>query len=96
MKKKSNRLARFGGAALGMVLLAGLAFYQGHPGQTSVDQGAMIGTAILATGDSETDFTSGKELAAEEQIQISCETLDASSTVSQEAACLQTEQNSGG
>ena len=57
MEKKSNQLARFGSAAFGMVLLAGLAFYQGRPGQVPVDQDSMVGTAIHTAVDSETDFT---------------------------------------
>lgn len=41
-----SRVIRFSSAALGMVLLGGLAYYQGHPDPTLGQEDILIGTAI--------------------------------------------------
>ncbi len=43
-----NRVIRFSSAAVGMVLLGGLAYYQGHPDPTMGQEDILIGTAIDA------------------------------------------------
>jgi hypothetical protein len=44
-----TRIKRFSSAALGMVLLAGLAFYQGHGELASSEGNVLSGTAIAET-----------------------------------------------
>lgn len=44
--QKMSRLIRFSSAAVGMVLLAGLAYYQGHPDPTAGQEGMLVGTAV--------------------------------------------------
>lgn len=41
-----NRVTRFTSAAFGMLLLAGLAYYQGHGDLTAGEQGSLVGTAL--------------------------------------------------
>ena len=41
-----KRTIRFSSAALGMVLLGSLAYYQGHPGMATGDEDALVGTAL--------------------------------------------------
>ena len=41
-----NRIARFSGAAFGMVLLAGLAYYQGHPDIATGEEDSLMGTVL--------------------------------------------------
>jgi hypothetical protein len=41
-----NRVTRFSSAAFGMLLLAGLAWYQGHEDPTSGAHGSLVGTAL--------------------------------------------------
>jgi len=41
-----NRVTRFSSAALGMLLLAGLAYYQGHEDPMSGEKGSLLGTAV--------------------------------------------------
>jgi len=41
-----KRIIRFSSAALGMVLLGSLAYYQGHPGMAAGDEDALVGTAL--------------------------------------------------
>lgn len=55
--QKMSRVIRFSSAAVGMVLLAGLAYYQTHPDPTMGQEDILIGTAI----DSALDRTSQEE-----------------------------------
>ena len=48
-----NRMIRFSSAAMGMVLLAGLAYYQGRMDQALGQEDKLVGTAFAATGDME-------------------------------------------
>jgi hypothetical protein len=41
-----NRVTRFTSAAFGMLMLAGLAYYQGHDDPLSGEQGSLTGTAV--------------------------------------------------
>ncbi|MCJ7815038.1 MAG: hypothetical protein MUP31_03205 [Xanthomonadales bacterium] len=41
-----NRVTRFSSAAFGMLMLAGLAYYQGHEDLAAGEQGSLVGTAI--------------------------------------------------
>ena len=41
-----NRVMRFSSAAVGMVLLAGLAYYQTHPDSALGQEGILTGTAL--------------------------------------------------
>ena len=41
-----NRVTRFTSAAFGMLMLAGLAYYQGHEDPLTGEQGSLIGTAV--------------------------------------------------
>ena len=41
-----NRVTRFSSAAFGMLMLGGLAYYQGHEDPTAGQQDVLIGTAI--------------------------------------------------
>jgi hypothetical protein len=42
-----NRVTRFTSAAFGMLLLAGLAYYQGHEDPLTGEHGSLIGTAVI-------------------------------------------------
>ena len=46
-----NRAMRFSSAAMGMVLLAGLAYYQGNVDHTLGDEDALVGTALTEPAD---------------------------------------------
>ena len=46
-----NRMLRFGSAAFGMVLLAGLAYYQGGMGPAAGEQEMLAGTVIPETNE---------------------------------------------
>lgn len=57
-----NRVTRFSSAAMGMLLLAGLAYYQGHEDPTSGEEGSLVGTAVTqqpATQDVDCENTEG-------------------------------------
>lgn len=41
-----TRVTRFTSAAFGMLMLAGLAYYQGHEELSAGEQGALVGTAV--------------------------------------------------
>jgi hypothetical protein len=41
-----NRVTRITSAAFGMLMLAGLAYYQGHEDPTTGEQGSLVGTAV--------------------------------------------------
>ena len=41
-----NRVTRLSSAAFGMLMLAGLAYYQGHEDPTSGAHGSLVGTAL--------------------------------------------------
>jgi len=41
-----SRVTRITSAAFGMLMLAGLAYYQGHEDPTSGEQGSLVGTAL--------------------------------------------------
>jgi len=41
-----NRVTRFTSAAFGMLMLAGLAYYQGHDDPTAGERGSLVGTAL--------------------------------------------------
>lgn len=57
-----NRVTRFTSAAFGMLMLAGLAYYQGHDDPLSGEQGSLTGTAVTSQA---------------ERPQIDCDNLDA-------------------
>ena len=42
-----NRLTKFSSAGFGMVLLAGLAIYQGSPGLATGEEDSLVGTAVI-------------------------------------------------
>jgi hypothetical protein len=42
-----NRVTRFTSAAFGMLMLAGLAYYQGHEDPLTGEHGSLIGTAVI-------------------------------------------------
>lgn len=46
-----NRVTRFSSAAFGMLMIAGLAYYQGHENITAGEQEVLIGTAIPEASD---------------------------------------------
>ena len=48
-----NRAMRFSSAAVGMVLLAGLAYYQGDVDPTLGQEGALVGTALAEPADTD-------------------------------------------
>jgi len=58
-----NRAMRFSSAAMGMVLLAGLAYYQGRVDPTLGQEDALAGTALAEPA--EIDVT--KELVVDEK-----------------------------
>ena len=82
-----NRAMRFSSAAVGMVLLAGLAYYQGNADPTLGQEGALVGTALPEPAD--IDVTT--ELATDEIHDSDCVStpgLDADD-------CTEKEQTSG-
>jgi len=44
-----SRLIKYTSAAFGMVLLAGLAYYQGHPDLVTGEEGSLVGTVLPET-----------------------------------------------
>ena len=60
---------RFSSAAMGMVLLAGLAYYQGNVDHTSGGEDALAGTALAEPADIDVTI----ELAADEMRDGNCE-----------------------
>lgn len=44
-----NRVTRISSAAFGMLLLAGLAYYQSLPDPTRGEEGSLVGTALNST-----------------------------------------------
>jgi hypothetical protein len=65
-----NRLTKFSSAAFGMVLLAGLAFYQGSPELATGDNDALVGTAVIDSQEIEENY---EELATEEAAETDCD-----------------------
>jgi hypothetical protein len=63
-----NRAMRFSSAAMGMVLLAGLAYYQGSVDHTLGEEDALVGTALAEPAD--IDVTN--ELAVEVMYDDDC------------------------
>jgi hypothetical protein len=62
-----NRMMRFSGAAVGMVLLAGLAHYQGRVDVTRGEQDVLAGTALIESPESqEIDCENTAELNRQE------------------------------
>ncbi len=64
-----NRAMRFSSAAMGMVLLAGLAYYQGSVDPTLGEEDALAGTALAESA----DINATKELAMDEEHAGDCE-----------------------
>ena len=56
-----SRVIRFSSAAMGMVLLAGLAFYQGKVDISAGEEALMSGTALSETTASDCENTAGPE-----------------------------------
>ena len=84
-----NRAMRFSSAAMGMVLLAGLAYYQGRMDQALGEEDKLVGTALAATSDiepvnghtptpilqdREAYFLGTEALAAGEMLFVACRT----------------------
>jgi hypothetical protein len=65
-----NRLTKFSSAAFGMVLLAGLAFYQGSPELATGDNDALVGTAVIDSQEIEENY---EELATEKVAKADCD-----------------------
>ena len=64
-----NRAMRFSSAAMGMVFLAGLAYYQGNVDHTLGGEDALVGTALTEPAD--IDVTN--ELVVDEMHESDCE-----------------------
>ena len=64
-----NRAMRFSSAAMGMVLLAGLAYYQGSVDHTLGAEDALVGTALTESA----DINATKELVVDEMLDGNCE-----------------------
>ena len=94
---------RFSSAAMGMVLLAGLAYYQGRMDQTLGEDDKLVGTALAAPADMEpvkgnsptralpkqVAFIPGTEaLAADEMRIVDCQTGMPNASSSQAATCF--------
>jgi len=85
-----NRVMRFSSAAMGMVLLAGLAYYQGNVDHTLGKEDALVGTALPEPAD--LDVT--KELVVDEVDASECEnTADLDGPGAGD--CTEKEQTSG-
>jgi len=85
-----NRVMRFSSAAMGMVLLAGLAYYQGSVDPTLGKEDSLVGTALAQPAD--IDVTT--ELAMDEVHDSECEStadLDDASA----GECTEQAQSSG-
>ncbi len=65
-----NRLTKFSSAAFGMLLLAGLAYYQGSPELDTGDSGSLVGTAVIDSPEVEEN---NEELATEEVAEAECD-----------------------
>lgn len=65
-----NRLTRFSSAAFGMVLLAGLAYYQGNPDLDTGDNASLVGTAVIDSPEVEEN---NEELTTEEVAETDCD-----------------------
>ena len=65
-----NRLTKFSSAAFGMVLLAGLAYYQGNPELATGDNASLVGTTVIDSPEVEENTD---ELAAEELAETDCD-----------------------
>jgi hypothetical protein len=62
-----NRMMRFSGAATGMVLLAGLAYYQGRVDVTRGEEDILAGTALIESSEMQvTDCENTTELNRQE------------------------------
>jgi hypothetical protein len=85
-----NRAMRFSSAAMGMVLLAGLAYYQGSVVPTLGEEDALAGTALAERAD--IDVT--KELAVDEVLESECESA-AGMGDSGAGDCTKRERSSG-
>ncbi len=94
---------RFSSAAMGMVLLAGLAYYQGRMDQALGEEDKLVGTALAAPADREPvkgnsptralperdAFIPGTEaLAADEMRIVDCRTGMPNASSSQSATCF--------
>jgi hypothetical protein len=64
-----NRIARFSSAAFGMVLLAGLAYYQGHPEMATGEEDSLVGTALAEPQVNE----ASEESAPDEAGRVECD-----------------------
>ena len=64
-----NRAMRFSSAAMAMVLLAGLAYYQGNVDHTLGGEDALVGTALTEPA----DLNVTKELVVDEMHESECE-----------------------
>ena len=85
-----NRVMRFSSAAMGMVLLAGLAYYQGNVDHTLGKEDALVGTALAKPAD--IDVT--KDLAVDEVHASECESTDGQDDTGNDK-CTEQEQSSG-
>ena len=65
-----NRATRISSAAFGMILLAGLAYYQGDPGMAPGQEESMMGTAVSESAQAE---ESSKAPASNEVSQPDCD-----------------------
>lgn len=65
-----NRLTKFSSAAFGMLLLAGLAYYQGNPDPDTGDNASLVGTAVIDPPEVEEN---NEELANEEVAETDCD-----------------------
>lgn len=64
-----NRIARFSGAAFGMVLLAGLAYYQGLPDNVTGEEDSLVGTALPEP----TTTASAAESVPDDAVETDCD-----------------------
>ena len=82
-ERRMNRVAKFSSAAFGMVMLLGLAYYQGRVDQATGEEDKLVGAAVAAGSDMEAIdgnsptralperdayFPGTEELAADEQV----------------------------
>jgi hypothetical protein len=85
-----NRAMRFSSAAMGMVLLAGLAYYQGSVVPTLGEEDELVGTALVESA----DINATKELAMDEVLESGCESA-AGMDDSGAGDCTKRERSSG-
>jgi hypothetical protein len=98
-----NPSMRFSSAAMGMVMLAGLAYYQGRMDQALGEEDKLVGTALAATDDREPvkgnfptralperdAYLPGTEaLAADEMRIVACRTGMPNASSKQAATCF--------